>query len=653
MAATRKNARSAGGARGGKSSGGRKPAQKLENRAARSVFGLLLMGLAVLMLTSLITRPDESSLRIVRELQQGLAGFLCLVLPFFTFWVGITLAFTRSSFVHAKRIASIFVLLLLLTTCAQLFQIRNIMEYGDPSRAPRDYWSFLRATAEQSSAQAVGGGVLGALLAWPLYDALGVAGGMVVLVALIISDLVILTGVSIADVGDSIAESMGRRREESGARRAERKERRAEYKEARAMEQLRMQQVNARSAPEMPDPEEDAQGRDPQWLDGMSATSKIVPQSGRAKREAKKKRAFGEQAFEEMPEPYAEHYPDPMAGWDVPRGRGTAERLYVETIAPPGEPAHDAPRKGSAPEPWIPGQSGPAREAWQDVLPILEFPNGRERPAGPPSALRGEPSLYIETIAPAGGEEAAVFGGAGAAPPPRQRNARTSPAAPAGDFPWDEEPWDEEPWDEDPQDKAPWDDAPWDEEQETEAQAPAPAERRLDYTPVAIPAAQQAGPPPAPPYRYPPFTLLNPPKKSAKVDTRKQDELNAAKLIETLRSFGIQARVLNITYGPAITRYELQPAPGVKVARIVSLVDDIALNMAAAGVRIEAPIPGKAAVGIEIPNESIATVVLREVLESDEAQDNPSALACALGKDIAGRRVIADLAKMPHVLIAG
>ena len=106
-------------------------------------------------------------------------------------------------------------------------------------------------------------------------------------------------------------------------------------------------------------------------------------------------------------------------------------------------------------------------------------------------------------------------------------------------------------------------------------------------------------------------------------------------------------------HGPAITRYELQPAAGVKVSRIVSLVDDIALNMAAVGVRIEAPIPGKAAIGIEIANDDIATVHLRDVLESDESLRHPSRLAVALGKDIAGKNIIADLARMPHLLIAG
>lgn len=128
---------------------------------------------------------------------------------------------------------------------------------------------------------------------------------------------------------------------------------------------------------------------------------------------------------------------------------------------------------------------------------------------------------------------------------------------------------------------------------------------------------------------------------------------NVRILEDTLDSFGVKARVTEVSRGPAITRYELQPAPGVKVARIVSLADDIALSLAAPGVRIEAPIPGKAAVGIEVPNKEISMVHVRELLESPDFDKANSKLTIALGKDIAGNPIIANLAQMPHMLIAG
>ncbi len=156
-------------------------------------------------------------------------------------------------------------------------------------------------------------------------------------------------------------------------------------------------------------------------------------------------------------------------------------------------------------------------------------------------------------------------------------------------------------------------------------------------------------------YIYPPIELLSKSKEGEsnmkKIRTTSID--SAKKLESTLESFGIEAKVINVSVGPAFTRYELQPGPGVKVSRIVNLTDDIALNLAATGVRIEAPIPGKAAIGIEVPNKEVAPISLRSVLESAEFKKQRSSLSVALGKDISGENVVIDLAKMPHILIAG
>ncbi|MBQ7487136.1 MAG: DNA translocase FtsK [Clostridia bacterium] len=154
-------------------------------------------------------------------------------------------------------------------------------------------------------------------------------------------------------------------------------------------------------------------------------------------------------------------------------------------------------------------------------------------------------------------------------------------------------------------------------------------------------------------YVKPSYDLLEQSRSNEDPDQRAKDENGMKKLLATLESFGVQARGLTYTHGPAITRYEIQPAPGVKVSRIVNLVDDIALNMASTGVRIEAPIPGKAAVGIEVPNDSISMVTLRDVIDTPEMAKETSPTAVALGKGISGKPVIADMAKMPHVLIAG
>lgn len=159
--------------------------------------------------------------------------------------------------------------------------------------------------------------------------------------------------------------------------------------------------------------------------------------------------------------------------------------------------------------------------------------------------------------------------------------------------------------------------------------------------------------PEEPPYTPPPIDILNEIEKPNEENLQEELRSNAEKLVSTLQSFGVQTRIIDIARGPAVTRYELQPSAGVKISKITNLADDIALNLAASGVRIEAPIPNKPAVGIEVPNKVISTVSIREIIDSPEFQQAKSPLAVALGRDIAGKVTIADLAKMPHTLIAG
>ncbi|MDB4867808.1 MAG: translocase FtsK [Cohnella sp.] len=155
------------------------------------------------------------------------------------------------------------------------------------------------------------------------------------------------------------------------------------------------------------------------------------------------------------------------------------------------------------------------------------------------------------------------------------------------------------------------------------------------------------------PYRMPGFNLLNKPA-SANKSGNPNDYLDTARKLEaTLESFGVRAKVLDVARGPAVTRYELQPDVGVKVSRIVSLTDDIALALAARDIRMEAPIPGKSAIGIEVPNNEVSIVTLREVLETQAFQEAQNKLTVAFGRDISGQPIVGNLAKMPHLLVAG
>lgn len=155
------------------------------------------------------------------------------------------------------------------------------------------------------------------------------------------------------------------------------------------------------------------------------------------------------------------------------------------------------------------------------------------------------------------------------------------------------------------------------------------------------------------PYRYPPISLLHTPSRKGGGNSKATLQETAAKLQQILKNFGVNVTVTDVSCGPAVTRYEIQPEMGVKVSKIVNLADDIKLNLAAADIRIEAPIPGKAAVGIEVPNKQKVVVSFRELVESPEFQDSESKISFAVGRDIAGKVVISNIAKMPHLLIAG
>ena len=190
------------------------------------------------------------------------------------------------------------------------------------------------------------------------------------------------------------------------------------------------------------------------------------------------------------------------------------------------------------------------------------------------------------------------------------------------------------------------------EEMPTDVPAAEPAKPEAQKETAQQPAAAPAEPAEKP-YVFPPISLLGRDPGNSSGSGILEQQKNGRKLEMTLKSFGVEARVINVSAGPTVTRYEVSPSQGVKVSKIVNLADDIALNLAASGIRIEAPIPGKAAVGIGVPNKETKPVYLRTVLESDAFRKHPSKLAFALGEDITGNPIVTDIAKMPHLLIAG
>lgn len=191
--------------------------------------------------------------------------------------------------------------------------------------------------------------------------------------------------------------------------------------------------------------------------------------------------------------------------------------------------------------------------------------------------------------------------------------------------------------------------APLEQEQPAKKEEPA-KEKKEEIPPFEV---EDAEPAPLQDYQFPSPDLLEVRKSASGGDVSTELKANADKLVDTLRSFGVQTKITDICRGPTVTRYELKPSAGVKISKITGLADDIALNLAATGVRIEAPIPNKAAVGIEVPNRIKSSVGMRELIEMPEFKNAKSKLTGVLGKDITGNGIFTDIAKMPHLLIAG
>ena len=714
----------------------------------RGVAGIVILCIGLLALTSQFVPSAGGLLEVCKDFTRGLGGALCLLLPFVVCWSGVTLVFFSSGKLSAKTMICGTLMFWFIETMLQLFQIGSVLAavYADGLGAT--YGTFLMRSYQAASQNCRGGGLIGALLAWPLYNALDVWGAVIVLFFAATIVLMVFTGVSFGGVGmylseliDDLRVTYDEKKEEREALRASREEEELQ-REAELAEQR--QQKRAEREKQM------AERRAQQ--EAIREAQREAEAAARAEQKAQREA--------EIAAAMAEGEEEDLVG-RTPQKKQTRQpnlevvRVEQKNIYEP--PIQAAPKKRT--------QAPRRKTAIREDMPLYieradEFTRVSmdEREAHAP---RRRQSFTIEEA-----EKAFLYGmnNAGAAQQTsglaaEQGYAQTTAAEPAADQqpvyeqPAYEEPVYDEPayeqpaydeqeeqpmyqteqdepeesfWkaspdavierdDDDPDDPQPLETGDDDEDEPYQpvyhppvrrraeeeafsvsdahnagtsplaqslmaAQRAADAgkpkvqnvlaaqeaavkdqtivqlrENRLDGTPLVLPRkdTHEAPKVEGPEYVYPPIDLLNRSNSTQDLNMNAKIQAGAAKLLSTLESFGVQAKLTHVTHGPAITRYELQPAPGVKVSRIVNLVDDIALNMASDGVRIEAPIPGKPAVGIEIPNEKIEMVSLRDVLESQEMMREKSPTAVALGKSISGAPVVADMAKMPHVLIAG
>lgn len=708
----------------------------------RGVAGIVILCVGLLALISQFIPSGGGLLNGATMLTRGLGGTLCLLLPVVLCWAGVTLVFFSSGRMSARSVICGALLFLFVETMLQLFEVGTVVSAIFADGREATYGTFLLRSYKSAALTCRGGGLIGALLAWPLYRALDVWGSVIVLIFACTIVLMVFTGVSFSGVGMALSEVLddlraahGERREEREALREQREEKvlrreteLAEQREARRMERERQaaerERAEAEAAAAGQESEEAQEVRPPQperparKRQAKPALEVVRPQEEPPVQTAGPKRTPTQRGAaharrtirEDMPlyierdDEFTRESIDERGEARSPRrrhnftieeaenaflygmnGMNGADAQQSDETAYDAQPAADTPEEAEPAYPqeapvWA--QALPADEPAQPDAPAEDEADEEETPF-----WKANPDMVIEHYEPA--QEAAnepdvIVRDAGEEPDVIVRDADGEPDVIVRDA------------DDEPDEPVPMRRAAWQEPAanvigagdgagstplsrsiaaaQAEANHGVPKVQnvlaaqetkddtivqlrgtRPDGTPLVVPRKDTHEEPKVegPEYVFPPIDLLNRTNSMQDPNLNAKIQAGAAKLLSTLESFGVQAKLTHVTHGPAITRYELQPAPGVKVSRIVNLVDDIALNMAADGVRIEAPIPGKPAVGIEIPNEKIETVSLRDVLESPEMMREKSPTAVALGKGISGAPVVADMAKMPHVLIAG
>ena len=569
----------------------------------REVLGVMVMGAGLLLLYFCFAEGNaaESVLQVLR----GIAGSLFFVLPLIVNWMGALVTFTNKE--RKVRPGRVVLTLFLVLIVAAIW---HVFYYDDISMLMSQNY-FLNFLNYSYNYKKGGTGVLGALLTWPIHrDLMGEnkIGSVLVLIILMVVDLILLRKISLRRLGGKVRQSydvyVGHARQRADEKR-----------------QANEQHMQAMVVPTV-------------YTTPGGAVETVVPPT--PVKPVKLQRA----PRAKLPDS------DDLENWDLPKSpaRGQApsggREMVIERIRPddplPGEP-RVKPVKGEPSGPDVPNFLNKRRPAGAkpDALRVKEpeplyrpeaeelppQPDGREVAEASPYDAKGQAEF-------SGGDWQEVKLGDDALTFEEAPNPEPA-AAPEPEPPF-------EPTATAKKEKRPV----------IIAQSIKKPVKRPESAPEPVRADSDT-------YNYPPIDLLTSVQPSLAKNRDQTDELKAKKLVETLASFGISARLIGIAHGPTVTRFELSPAAGIKVSRITALADDIALNLAAVSVRIEAPIPGKAAVGVEVPNDTIEVVPLRDVLESAEARKHPSRLAVALGRDNAGRYIVTDLAKMPHVLIAG
>ena len=709
----------------------RMPRYEADSLAACLMVGILLLATGILTLLGAGFGLQHEVFRYLRQFSSSMFGSMTLLMTFALIAAGVALLISTTRKVSRRYVASYAILVVLLSGFVSLMTFVTSSEGQFPlldyiaQKTGSDAFSGMMSRSMTYGMKGYGGGMVGMLLAWPLWKFFGAGLGAVILGLLMAVD-VLVGGWSLFRrlygwTGEKLVqlrEKQAKRAEEAAAEEARRQEQ--ERQRQLAEEQERIRQGNAANAAytqNTPSPyarpgTEKGRVVSPYTQYPNAPVQPVMPQNPPVRKQPmpqgkpvqpvtsrkNNKIGFAPSAEELGQTGFADD-------WTTPRRKSawSDSQPFTQPTYPMGQAAAEPPQIPTYEQPKQPAPSGvgePATYSWND-MPAQPAPMQQtadavpETEQNPPMMQWTQPTMPTQpTLAVDAPQETQEMQEEILPEAPEETPADLPEAVSAddafdddADFPAeldDRPPW-EEPEDAPKKVLAPvlTQERPagaWQPDLNLPAQ---PVSSGTTNVPVAlqqpenVPAAVQPGiqvakatteaPSGGPsatgasatstfnpevPYTYPPMMLLRDPLGQQGVNAE-EDELRTQRLEETLKSFRIPAKVRHITHGPAISRFELEIAPGIKVNKVTNLNHNIAMNMAVKSVRIEAPIPGKALVGVEVPNSTRTTVTLKEVLQSDVMHKAKGPLTVALGKDIAGAPILCNLAKMPHLLIAG
>ncbi len=630
------------------------PAYSADAMAVRYMAGLALIAMGVLIFMAVELGLHGNIFEGLRRLCFGMCGIMAFVLPALPLWAGVLVIWSTQR--RAPVRPWLYALLAFFGLCALIMIVCGALEYWKQMNI-REWGAVINAAYDDCSTRmerAMSGGAVGAVLAWPLWNYLGVVLGTMILFVITAFCILLAANLTPSRIRDLVTGQAGARREQQRQERARAEQQQVAWQQQQQIlwqqqQQIIEQQQQQQYAAQQPVPQQYMQPQpqpQPQpvqawpaqntqnqgvldWQEQMTAKQLAASQTGH------QSRIFGRKE---------ERKPSAPEKSFVSRIFGLGKKEEYDGLSD-GTTLQDMEAARRAAEAAKPARrTATGAEIAQPQTRWKQEPETEEPPVNRDAGRRRRDRTPEQTAMEIPAEKPAAYTEPAHTEPVRTESARPADKPSRDDSGYRRPVAEEKKTAERPAVKPPVPVAEPIGEKTWQPELKLPTKKKTEE--------EDEGPWMPTPYNFPPITDLAKPQQGME-DTREEDIMRSRKLEETLASFRVQARVVHVTHGPAISRFELELEAGTKVNKVSELEKDIAYGMSATSVRIEAPIPGKRLVGVEVPNRKVTTVTLREVMESEQMQNARSILTVALGKDIAGTPIVCDLAKMPHMLIAG